>query len=100
MIDVHKFMEDQTKVLPFSADSFQYSYDDVISLLKDFQRLLQQCSVMRGQSPEPLPPDELLKYARLVISMSTDYSLGKIDAEHYVNVLGLAVESMRGGNGA
>ena len=37
---------------------------------------------------------ETEKYAELLISMSTDYLLGKIDEEHYKNVLEMTINNM------
>ena len=37
---------------------------------------------------------ETQKYAELIISMSTDYLLGKISEEHYKNTLEMAVKQL------
>ena len=39
-------------------------------------------------------PLETKKYAELIISMSTDFLLGKIDEEHYKNVLDMTVNML------
>jgi hypothetical protein len=38
--------------------------------------------------------DETQKYAELIISMSTDYLLGKITEEHYKNMVQLTVNKL------
>lgn len=39
--------------------------------------------------------EETLQYSKLITSMSLDFQLGKIDKDHYINTLKLAISKMK-----